>query len=153
TATGSSSTVSLSWSAPASDGGSAITNYRIYRGTTSGGESLLTTAGNVTSYTDTTLTNGTTYYNDVAEGKAVGTGGPPNGRYRNPATAPGAPTIPTATAGSGSVALAWSAPASNGGTPITGYRIYRGTTSGGESLLTTTGNVTSYTDSGLANGT
>src|SRR5262249_57978995 len=30
--------VSLSWNAPASDGGAAVTSYRIYRATTSGGE-------------------------------------------------------------------------------------------------------------------
>ena len=44
---------------------------------------------------------------------------------------PAAPTLDSATAGNGSVALAWSPPASNGGAAITGYTIYRGTTSGG----------------------
>ena len=32
--------------------------------------------------------------------------------------------------------------ASDGGSPITGYKVYRGTSSGGETLLTTLGNVT-----------
>ena len=52
-----------------------------------------------------------------------------------PATVPGAPTLNSATAGNGSVTLAWSAPASNGGSAITGYKVYRGTASGGETLL------------------
>src|SRR5262249_42189371 len=57
--------VRLSWSAP-SDGGSPITGYKVYRGTTSGGESLLASLGNVLSYVDTNVTNGTTYYFTVS---------------------------------------------------------------------------------------
>lgn len=66
--------VNLNWNAPSSNGGSPITNYKIYRGTTSGGETLIQTVGNVYSYVDTTVTNGVTYWyqvsavNSVAEG-------------------------------------------------------------------------------------
>jgi PKD repeat protein len=72
-------------------------------------------------------------------------------------TAPGAPTGLTGTAGNGQVALSWTAPASNGGVNITSYRVYRGTSSGTETLLTSggcsgLGAVTSCTDTGLTNG-
>ena len=53
----------------------------------------------------------------------------PDDHLRRPATAPGAPSLTSATAGNGSVTLAWSAPA-NGGSPITGYKVYRGTSAG-----------------------
>jgi PKD repeat protein len=70
---------------------------------------------------------------------------------------PGAPTGLTATGGNGQVSLSWTPPASNGGVNITSYRVYRGTTSGGETLLTSggcgnLGAVTSCTDTGLTNG-
>lgn len=68
-------------------------------------------------------------------------------------TAPGSPPSLTATAGTGSVTLGWEAPGSDGGSPVTGYKVYRGTSSGGETWLATLGNVTSYNDTGLTNGT
>ncbi len=72
-------------------------------------------------------------------------------------TPPGAPTGLTATPGNGQVGLQWSAPASNGGVNINSYRVYRGTSSGSETLLTTggcssLGAVLSCTDTGLTNG-
>jgi PKD repeat protein len=72
-------------------------------------------------------------------------------------TPPGAPTGLTASAGNGQVSLSWAAPASNGGVSITNYRVYRGTASGTETLLTGggcsgLGAVLSCTDTGLTNG-
>ena len=77
--------MALTWTAPASDGGSPITGYEIWRGTTSGGASLLTTVGVTTSYTDSTVSNGTTYYYQVAAVNAVGTGPGSNERSATPA--------------------------------------------------------------------
>ncbi|TLY04110.1 MAG: hypothetical protein E6K87_03605, partial [Thaumarchaeota archaeon] len=64
--------VSLSWSAPSNNGGSAITNYNIYRSTSSGSETFIATTGNVLSYTDSGLTNGQTYYYKVTAINSVG---------------------------------------------------------------------------------
>jgi len=64
--------VTLSWSAPLSDGGSPITNYRIYKGESAGAETLLTTIGNLLTYTDTAVTNGQTYYYEVTAVNSFG---------------------------------------------------------------------------------
>ena len=155
-ATAGNGSAQLAWTAPASNGGSPITGYRIYRGTSSGGETFLTAVGVQTNFGDTGLTNGTTYFYLVRAVNAIGEGPPSNEAQATPtapATAPGAPTGLGATAGNGSAQLAWTAPASNGGSPITGYRIYRGTSSGGETFLTAVGVQTNFGDTGLTNGT
>jgi hypothetical protein len=64
---------------------------------------------------------------------------------------PGAPTL-SATPGNGQVALSWTTP-SAGSSAITGYNVYRGTASGSETLLGSTGVVNAYTDTTAANGT
>jgi hypothetical protein len=72
-AAGGNAVVHLTWTAPA-DGGSAITSYDLYRGTVSNGESLLTTLGPVTTFDDTAVSNGTTYFYRVRARNAVGAG-------------------------------------------------------------------------------
>ncbi len=73
------------------------------------------------------------------------------------ASPPGAPTGLSASSGNGQATLSWTAPSSNGGQQITNYRVYRGTSSGSETLLTTGGCanlavVLTCTDTGLTNG-
>src|SRR5205823_3120457 len=116
--TAGSNSVALAWSAPGSNGGSAVTGYKVYRGTATGGETLLTTLGNVTAYTDASALNGTPCYYQVSALNAVGEGGRSTERSATPvapATAPVAPSLSVATAGSNVVTLGWSAPASDGG--------------------------------------
>ncbi len=150
------SLVTLTWEAPSSDGGAPITNYKIYRGTTSSGKTLLTTVDNVLTYTDTGVVNDNTYYYSVSAVNIGGEGPQSNEVYTTPtATAPALPDAPTnlnVVAGDEQVVLTWHAPSSDGGATITSYRIYRGTSSGGETLFTTVGNVLTYTDTGLTNG-
>ena len=129
-----------------------ITGYKVYRGTSSGTETLLATVGSVTGYTDDTAANGTTYFYLVSAVNGVGEGLPSNERSAMPVTMPQAPTLTAAVPGN-SVTLTWSPPAGNGGLPITGYNIYRSTVSGQETLLTTVGVVTTYTDETTDDGT
>src|SRR5207247_2026922 len=157
-ATGGNAQVTLTWQAPASDGGSPITNYKIYRGGAPSTETLLTTVGNVLTYTDSAVTNGVTYYYQVSAVNNQGEGAKSNEASATPNAAPPPPSPPSApqnlaaTGGNAQVTLTWQAPASNGGSPITNYKIYRGTTSGGETLVATIGNQLSYSDGGLTNG-
>lgn len=71
-ATAGNAQVTLSWSAPLDNGGSTITNYKIYRGTLSGQATLLTTIGNVLAYSDTAVINGQNYFYQVTAVNAVG---------------------------------------------------------------------------------
>ena len=70
TATRVNGVVKLAWN-EADTGNLPINNYKVYRGTASGAETLLASLGNVTSYTDTTATdpNQTYYYQVVAKNK------------------------------------------------------------------------------------
>jgi predicted phage tail protein len=157
TATAGDAQVSLSWKAPASDGGAQITGYNIYQGTSSNitGKPVASTTG--TSVTVKNLADGTTYFFKVTAVNRAGQGPASSTASATPVAAitnPGAPTGLTATPGNGQVTLSWTAPTSNGGAGITGYEIYQGTRPGGESstpVSSTTG--TSVTVTGLTNGT
>lgn len=67
--------VALTWLAPPpAECSSPVTGYRILRGTSSGGEALLSSVGNVTQYADTATKKGVTYYYRVTAVNAAGEG-------------------------------------------------------------------------------
>ncbi len=138
--------VGLSWNAV---GGA--TSYQVFRSTTSNtfGTTPLATP-TTTTLTDTGLTNGTTYYYVVKATNASGTSSASAQVSATPVAAPVAPTGLSATPGNAQVALSWNA------TPgATGYELFRSATSNTYSStpLVTMASVTTYTDSGLSNGT
>ena len=152
-ATGENTQIVLEWQVPASNGGSAITGYNIFRGLTSGSETFLLNPGNVTTYTNIGLSNGQTYFYTIAAVNGVGQGNPSSEVYATPADVPTAPRNLTASpTGVGQITLHWALPSSNGSSAITNYHIYQGTTPGGELSLATIGIATTYTSNGLAHG-
>jgi hypothetical protein len=73
--TSTNSAVSLSWQAP-DNGGSPITRYTLYRGTAPGAEKSLASVGTHTSYVDSKVKAGTTYYYTLVATNAVGSSQP-----------------------------------------------------------------------------
>lgn len=150
------SSVSLTWTAPIDNGGSAITDYSI-RYSSTGGASWTTVVhppGTSTFATVSGLSNGTAYLFEVAAVNGVGTGSysSPSAAV-TPATIPGNPTAPTGAAGVQQVSLSWNAPA-DGGSAITDY-VVRYSDNGGVSWSTfshTPSAVTSTSVTGLTQG-
>jgi len=146
--------VNLTWNAPDFNGGYNITGYVVYRGTNQSNMSQLTTLGNVTSYNDTTATNGITYWYAVAAVNPVGEGPASQPlEVQIPAfTAPGAPTDLQVKVVDGRVELTWQAPSDTGGAAVDHYNIYRGKSQDSMVLIGTTDGLT-YTDSSAGSGT
>ncbi|MCW2857025.1 MAG: hypothetical protein JWR52_2640 [Marmoricola sp.] len=145
----------VSWSAPAFDGGSAVTGYTVVAIDTSNRNARSTVcAGSLssttTSCTATGLTNGHAYTFTVAAANAIGTGpaSTPSTAV-TPATVPNAPTGVSAASGDGAARVSWSAPY-NGGSTITAYTATA--QPGGASCSTTAATTTSCTIAGLLDG-
>src|SRR5919109_139848 len=139
----SSSQINLSWTAS-----SGAASYNVLRSTSSGGPYTQIAGGVGTiSYTDTTVTNGTTYFYVVQAVSSGGTSGNSNQASATPTAPPLAPTGLTATAMSSSqINLTWTA--SSG---ATSYNVLRSTTTGGPYTQIASGvAATSFSDTGLA---
>jgi hypothetical protein len=141
--------VTLSWSAPISDGGSDITGYTI---TWSTGSDSTPKDDKLTEITITGLTNGTAYTFTIVAINEAGSSSGTTSSAISPGSVPSAPTITSITRGNNTASVYFSAPEDDGGNAITNY------------LYSINGNVvaeytlTSDTESpiiigGLANGT
>ena len=137
--------VTVTWTPPASDGGS--TTPPTYTVTAEPGGETCTTTG--TSCLITGLTNGTAYTFVVTASNTIGTGetSTPSSAV-TPIAPAGAPTDVKATGGNGMTTVSWAPPSYDGGTAITRYTV---TAEPGGKTCTTTTN--SCVIMGLANGT
>ena len=152
--------IDLSWTAPASDGGSAITGYKIEvspDGITNWTDRVANTGDATTTYAHTGLAAGTTRHYRVSAINTNGTGDASNvANATTGTTVPGAPTVLSATASrTTQIDLSWIAPASNGGS-ITGYKIEvspDGITNWTDRVANTGDATTTYAHTGLAAGT
>jgi hypothetical protein len=141
--------ITLNWSAPVSDGGMAIINYRVTYVSTPASGSVIVTA---TTFTLDSLPAGTIVTFSVAAQSAVGFGAESSVLQATAGIPPSAPTGLTATAGNARIDLSWTAPSSDGGSAITGYAVEY-TRSGYPPETVSTGSTsTIYPLTGLTNG-
>jgi CubicO group peptidase (beta-lactamase class C family) len=138
-------TLNLTWAASV-----GAKSYSLFEGTISGGEGTapILTGLSSTSTTVGTLTAGKQYFFTVAAVDAGGTSTP--SAQASGTVVPAAPTGLVATAGNGTVSLAWSVAAG-----ASSYSVYQGTSSSGENSLPIQTGLTSPSASvgGLHNGT
>ena len=157
--------ITLEWDTPASNG-RRITHYQYAVIGVREGESPHTvvaprtlpgSTGDTTSVTLTGLTNGMPHSVALGAVNAVGTGSPNWTEDVVPATGAAAPTDLAAEPGDGSVTLSWTAPASDGGSPVTGYSYQQKEGTGNYGTWTeaaaTAVETTEHTVTGLTNGT
>lgn len=156
--TGGNGFVALTWKYPPLDGFSTITQYKIYKGTSSGSLSLLTTVGSQLTYTDNAVTNETTYWYAVSAVNAIGEGSQTAAISVKPTafSAPDPVTSITVTplTSPSRIVVDWLEPANTGGQPISSYEVYRGTNGVAfNKIATVAGTVFTYTDNGGVSGT
>jgi hypothetical protein len=112
TATGGNQQVSLAWTAS-----TGATSYNVKRAATNGGPYTTVASPAGTSYTDTAVTNGTTYYYVVTAVSASGESANSNQASATPSTTPPAPPTPP---GTSSCALPISVVKTAGNTNVVG---------------------------------
>jgi fibronectin type 3 domain-containing protein len=138
----------LTWAATAT-----ATSYTVSRSTTSGGPFTPVTTVSSNRYTDTGLTDGTTYYYVVQAVNSVGTGAnsPQVPVFPGPTTIPSAPAAPTVAMeggdgalfyGSGIAIVSWQAVPN-----ASGYNVYKSTNGGVFTLVNQNNQTDGYNES------
>jgi titin len=116
--------IALTWTAPSSDGGVAISDYIVEYSTDGTTWTTFSDGGSSTaSATVTGLANSTAYTFRVSGVNAAGAGTVSATTSATTATTPGQPTVYSVTQQfvPGGLTVSWNAPTSNGGTVITHY--------------------------------
>lgn len=140
--------ITVQWAAPQTDGGRAITSYRIYYVADAGNDVLAGSVGSTSRYfVASGLGPGQTRSYRVSAVNDIGES--PRTNPAVPGAAPQAPSPPVSLRAGltvlARVYLDWKQPVSNGGMGLTEYKVYRGFTSGSGTLLDRT-TTPSYVD-------
>ncbi len=166
-ATAGNATTTVVWTAPSNSGNTGLTDYEIRQSTDNFASNNTVVNDGVgtssTSYLVTGLVNGTQYYFKISAINSVGTSTASNVMSATPVapapsiTTPGAPTNVQFAAGDASFDLAWTAPASDGGSAITDYEVHYSTSTdfstNDSTFAHSASTATSSTvDSGISNG-
>ena len=114
---------SVTWTAPANNGGAAITDYKIGITPSGGSETVTSHGGTTPPHEITGLTDGVTYGVRVRAVNAVGDGAWSSTVNQVAALLPDAPSALSLTPQTSALDLSWTAPADNGGAAITGYTV------------------------------
>lgn len=107
--------LTIAYSAPSFDGGTAVTSYQY---STNAGSTWTTTPSNPFNVNGPNGTAITVYMRAV---NAAGAG-PATSVTETPRTTPGAPTSVASTPANGSISVSFGAPSDNGGSAVTGYQ-------------------------------
>ncbi|MGN0107626.1 MAG: fibronectin type III domain-containing protein, partial [Hominilimicola sp.] len=155
----------VTWTAPASNGGSNITEYKVYAEPVDGSDTVtwsgLPTAdtnGEITATISENLVTNQKYNITVTAVNAVGEGAASASTRVQVVgtivqTKPSEPTNVKAAAGDASVVLTWGAPINDGNSTITGYSIWAGNSESDMGVIAKVDGYTfAYTDTGLKNG-
>ena len=127
-------------------------SYNVYRSTTPGSQGPKVGSSSTTTFSDTTVANGTAYFYEVtADNAAVEGSASVQSSGATPAVpviAPAAPTGVNATAGNGQVTVNWTSVAG-----ATSYNVYRSTTPGSQGAKVGSSSTTALSDTAVVNGT
>ncbi len=156
-------TLTVTWTAPANTGGSAITGYDVRHKLSSAPDidanwTEAANTGDDLSHTIGSLTNGMAYDVQVRAVNVAGDGAWSATTDGTPRTTPEAPAITGVAPGNSTLTVTWVAPANTGGSAITGYDVRHKLTSAPDidanwTVVANTGDDLSHTIGSLANGT
>jgi len=126
-------------------------SYNVYRSTTPGTQGTKVGTSTTTSYVDSTVANGSTYYYQVtassAAGEGTATAQSAGVTPAIPVTVPAVPTGLTTNPGDAQVTLGWTAVAG-----ASSYNVYRSASAGSQGAKIGTTSTTQYIDSSVTNG-
>ncbi|MDG6226235.1 MAG: fibronectin type III domain-containing protein, partial [Candidatus Thermoplasmatota archaeon] len=149
-----SNSIKITWGQPLRDGGTPVLGFNIYRAEKSMIWSNIRELDALdVSYTDNSVINGRTYTYRMTALNAVGESEHTEEINVTPLGRPGSPMGYNIEAGDRFVLLSWETPLDHGGTPVTGFKVFRGESSQEMGLYATIeGPEHTYNDTKVKNG-